>query len=105
MTRSAVRSRLAPPAFYIFASFGSASHTDLSGRSQRRLPRRSPLGRRRATHKCIFYIFASFGSASHTDLSGRSQRRLPRRSPLGRRRATHKCIFYIFASFGSASPP
>src|SRR5580704_12442762 len=58
MTRSAVRSRLAPPAFAGFASFGSASHTDLSGRSPRRLPRRSPLGRRRATHKCIFYISA-----------------------------------------------
>ena len=44
MTRSAVRSRLAPPAFARFASYGSASPEGLWQRSKRRLPRRSPKG-------------------------------------------------------------
>ena len=42
--RSAVRSRLAPPAFARFASFGSASPETHLSRSERRLPRRSPKG-------------------------------------------------------------
>jgi putative endonuclease len=42
--RSAVRSRLAPPAFARFASFGSASPEAYQARSERRLPRHSPKG-------------------------------------------------------------
>src|ERR1700731_2490741 len=42
--RSAVRSRLAPPAFARFASFGWASPEGLSWQSEGRLPRHSPEG-------------------------------------------------------------
>src|ERR1700688_2144893 len=42
--RSAVRSRLAPPAFARFASFGWARPGSLAQRRERRLPRHSPEG-------------------------------------------------------------
>ena len=58
--RSAVRSRLAPPAFARFASYGLASHAKLSRkRSERRLPRRSfsEGGRRLAGRRSMKYVY------------------------------------------------
>ena len=46
--RSAVRSRLAPPAFARFASYGSASHTRSIVAKQAKAAAPKPAGRRRA---------------------------------------------------------
>jgi hypothetical protein len=105
MTRSAVRSRLAPPSFACFASYGSASHSRPSGRSKRRMSRRGPKGvGGPGMFRKLFHCFASYGSASHSRPSGRSKRRMSRRSPKGvGGPGMFRKHFNCFASDGSAS--
>ena len=77
MTRSAVRSRLAPPAFARFASYGSASPDSPSQRNERRLPRRSPKGEAGLYPKSPPYFPVNLGGRFSMKLATPSLKSLP----------------------------
>src|SRR6267154_147227 len=103
MTRSAVRSRLAPPAFACFASYGSASHAEAyrseASEGCRVVARRAKTGRPQIGS----LPFASYGSAGHAEAcrseASEGCRVVARRAKTGRPQIGS----LPFANYGSAS--